>query len=240
MSSLTIVEMKISTNKFKDIIIATESLEALSTYVYKPNEPVCIKTSLDLENFHDFERVYSFGERRVYTNKFARERCPVIIEGGLSGTTVVVVVNDSFVVLVKDRTKSFLTNPCGSRARSEESFLECGIREVEEETGLKLTEPPIHCGTLISRSNLYNILFKYTGNVYYTSIHISAEQVKTLLAHRDHEISKVLLVHFDQLNLYCIGEHHLVAIQHVINKLQGVTYDWVSVSPRYLVSLNLF
>jgi 8-oxo-dGTP pyrophosphatase MutT (NUDIX family) len=232
--------MDLVTNKYGDIIITVTSHDTLKTYEYDPKKSVSIKTSLNLENFHDFKLIHSSKEYHIYANIVARNKCPAIIEGGTSGAAVVIVLNNTHVVLVKDRMKPHWTNPCGTRASATESFEACALREVKEETGIALTSSLIECGAWKSEMRVYDMQFPVQTKLFYTHLYPSPEQIEKLLAYHDEEIEKVLVVPFEEIGKYQISEHHALAMNFVWGKIRGLEYKWSSNIPKYLHELTLY
>lgn len=221
-------------NVYGDIILTIAREEDIYSYPFD-EKSYCIKTPAKLKsNFKDFVLVHETPSLNFYANSIARSKCPAIIKGEVYGSIVVVVVNNKYIVLVKDRTKPYLTNPGGSFS-TEHTHEECGIREVEEETGivLKSTEKLTRCGGWKNDTIVYNTKFQSTTVLFYTRINLSQIQIDEVLKHQDHEIEKVVLAEIENIHQYQISDHHLIAINFVISKLFGLTESKLDIPSRF-------
>jgi 8-oxo-dGTP pyrophosphatase MutT (NUDIX family) len=143
----------ISKSKYGDVIVRCNSISLLlasefaKSYVQEtaPTTAILIDKAQNgtLENFHDFVFLFSGAQNHVYGNSKAQRECPYIGPNGfLSGSSVCVVIQNSrklsSVLLVKDKFKSGFDFPGGYRLR-DETYSECAVRELREETGLEVS-----------------------------------------------------------------------------------------------------
>jgi ADP-ribose pyrophosphatase YjhB (NUDIX family) len=217
--------MEIVVNKYDDTIITCDSIRELldyeKEYVKNDNkQSVVIKTKLNLYSFADFEFVFSNKETNVYVNTKAKLDCPAIINGQVYASCVIVIVNNSSIVLVKDKGRTVFSNPSGSFSHSSETFKECALRETFEETGIEITGELIECGNACCEKSVFGMLLENTIKMFYTHVSLSEDQIKSMLAYKTEEIKQVILVPPGKLINYKISPLHKSVIWYVIKKLR--------------------
>lgn len=192
----------------------------------------------------------------IYANECVLNKCPEIVDNKVSGSTVVTTVSTSesptnvYLVLVKDRTKDKLTNPCGTK-NSRESYEECAERELREETNLRLFSKLIEIGSMTYIANVHD--FKWDGDsmIYYTHVFLTEKRLLELKSYSCDEIEKVCVYpitigewikkeNVESFTSFKVSNHHLVSANHALGKLWGKKYDWESEYESYLKEFKLY
>src|SRR5581483_7748954 len=130
-------------NRFNDVIItAQQNIDELTGYLQTLiNNGECLILRLNSklpQLLYDFQFITYYQGLYIYANTEALNACPQIVDNKLYGSilaTFIRINEDLFFVLVKDRTKQYLTNPGGSRNLNETND-QCACRELYEETGI--------------------------------------------------------------------------------------------------------
>lgn len=250
---------RVKLNKFGDVIVEVDEPGTLASFLassYVPDKVTIIKSpslvSLNSSNLNwrDFKFLVSLNGVDIFANEVAREKCPPIIDGCLRGVVVALIVtveSEDYAVLVKDRTKEFLTNPAGFRASSDEKPQETAVREVLEETGLQISEVT-PCGRSTRKYFAYDIQFMNETDIFYSRINIPKKEMERVLEHQDHEIEEVVFVPLEKVRHVesCTGvkapvmEHHLLILEFITAKIRDQEVEWKSRIPSYMISLELY
>jgi 8-oxo-dGTP pyrophosphatase MutT (NUDIX family) len=190
----------------------------------------------------------------VYANEAVTKKCPKIINNQVSGSSIVlnVGVDNSDViysVFVKDRTKTYITNPAGTLEFGE-SHLDCAIRECREETGLTIDLGESNqIGSFTYNYNLFELPFTGQAKIYMAYKNITQSEFNNLLKYECDEIEKVYVIPMEslihmtkvELNNIPLSSHHLLAARYVaIAQLDSmIVFDWKSLVPDYLKDFEL-
>jgi len=253
---MTLNRYKVIINKYDDHIVTCRSNEQLKDFlsIYDKIQNTSIKlkypnnmydTAKILFNPFDFQLIATFSDMYLYANEIARNKCPAVINNEINGSLTVVVVNNKYILLVKDKTKGNITNPCGTLNISE-TYEQCAIRETFEETGIQITDI-IKCGTFDMDCWRYDTKFINNTTCFYTQINLSDEQISAQSSFSNDEIEKTYLIPIDEINTtsnevvidnYPVTHHHLLLMRFVINKIHKTPYSWIN--PSYLRNFKLY
>ena len=242
--SVTLTEV---TTSYNDRIITCD-LTDLQNITYDPNQKTILKLTAKLtEQFNDFEFCFEKENYYVYLNKLAKQMCPTIIDGKATGSATALIVNcdqKQYVIFVKDRTKKLLTLPTGTRNNPNESYEDCARREVEEETGYKISTELIKCASWSFISTIFNMKFDGQTIAYYTNVTITEDEMNKIKSHNDAEIEYVKLVNItnlDKLKFDTFSQHHVMIARHSVSKVnEKYVYEWSTDEnkPKYLQTFN--
>lgn len=193
--------MELRYTRFNDLLIICERFDTRAVKdIYRKYVPTVILVPTPLKyEFIDFSYYCEYGVKYMYINEAARSICPPIINGTIHGTNVVTVVihnKKKYFLLVKDRKKKRLVNPGGSKLSITESFVECALREVKEETGLSIGHLT-KIKDVVYETEYFGLTFKILTRVYSTEIEL--DDIDKLLTFSNAEIKNVELIEFNHL-----------------------------------------
>lgn len=240
------MSVEIKTNKYGDHIIITDDRNLIRQALPNNNNvPIVIKIlsedpDSEPENFiikiNDTEYKFTYITTKdyvIYANDICIKACPKIIDNILKGSIICIFIlykNTYYSILVKDKFKDYLTNPCGNSELGE-SDINCAIREAYEETGLTIKKE-----TITKICKIKSIQFAYdTGffNLTYAFATIlkvnTVDEFNVISSFNNDEIEKVYLIESDKLlnspaNAYNITEDHLNLIRYHYIKIKKPQY----------------
>lgn len=196
----------------------------------------------------------------IYANESVLKKCPKVIDDKVLGSVLVLTVSSVspesssenyqcplHLVLVKDRTKDYLTSPAGTMEPGE-TFEQCAKRECYEETGVVVNSKLAHIGTLEYNANVFEVKWPGVAQMYHCHATLSEKEMENLRTFECDEIEKVyvypikedLLFQESEIDGISVSEHHQTAANHAMFKLKGKTYPWKSECPKYLKDFKLF
>jgi len=249
--------IKSTTNRYGDILLtASRKLEDYFEDGYDPSKGYIIHNLNDTNTndtedvFSDFKFIACHDGYSIYANEKVRKECPAPINGSICGsimTLFVQVEKEIYLILVKDRTKKYITNPCGTRDSLTESFLECAIRETKEETSVEVLSAT-ECGSYRYKHWAYEIQWPGKGEIFYTCVEMSKEDFEKALTFECDEIGKVYAIPITEmensetlkLDDFSVSDHHMCAARFAKAKLENKFYDWESNKPKYMDYFELF
>ena len=189
------------------------------------------------------------GKYKVFANAKAIEKCPVVNKDGeTSGSVFVAYVSfngDEYVLFVKDRTKNYITNPSGSRNIGEE-FLDCAVRECEEETSLVFDKHSVReIGSFDHSAWSFDVQWPGKSKVFCSGLkNISQEEFERLTAFECDEIEKVLFIPVEKDGIkwsvvkgkFYFSTHHKICAEFAVSGGMRGT-DWSGL--KYLKNFKL-
>lgn len=183
----------------------------------------------------------------IYANQAAKKACPIIDNNIISSSVLFILIKtelNSYFVLVKDKTKNYLTNPSGSLSELSETFEACAIREAFEETGLIINNIT-HIGSLTRLAYAFDMDFHNITKIFSTEINLPESDLSKIKLYSDSEIEKIYIIPTDFIfeniknyNGQKILEHHYIIASYYINKLKNNIINIIK--PDYLKTFELF
>lgn len=171
--------------------------EDMNIDVFDENQAVIVRTKNNIET-KDFKHLLDVGGYRIYANKKAEMDLPIPINGTLYTSSAVVIISGprfNYIVGVQDSSKKFVTTVRGGRLANE-TFLECMIRELEEETTIKKEE--ISYLQEIDLINYYRPYFgvRYPGQCqrYIIVATLSMERIREIQNYKSSEIRNIHVI----------------------------------------------
>jgi len=190
----------------------------------------------------------------IYGNDVIRNKCPVVNPHGIfelneiAGSTLIVIIttpsNLRYALIVKDRTKPYLTNPTGT-CNKNETYLDCAIRETYEETGIKINSKIAAFGEFEFDHWCYGVKFLGKTKAFYCCTELSDDTILNY-QYQDHEIEKIYFAPVNEdyviqkVDGIDVSLHHSLLISYITNKLQHKDFDWKSQVPSYIKNMNLY
>jgi 8-oxo-dGTP pyrophosphatase MutT (NUDIX family) len=135
--------MSFATNPFGDISILYAEGQTFPEINYEIQNHVLISQA-PADFFHPHLKYFigkTTAHGNIFGNRHALHRFPIIVDGMLSAACSVVLAKfegESYGVLVQVQNRNYVMNPAGYHDVSDESVEAAGMREVWEETGLKV------------------------------------------------------------------------------------------------------
>lgn len=185
---------------------------------------------------------YSFevnpGEFRHFIyNSFAQEKLPLVIRPGYKtpyGASIIITFDYNekiYAILVKDKTKGYVTNVAGM-ANIEEENLITAIREIREETGLIVASDQLEeCGefSFIQKKQVLGATLS-SGTIIY-HVHLNAEQTLLVVDIFNNDLE-------DDINIMTIENNNeiekIIVIRPVVLSTEDpVIYDNVKLSTHH-------
>ncbi len=169
----------------------------------------------------DLLSAYESDHLNIYVTSDLKGKIPPIQRDcTIRGSAVVVIVNREYVIMVKDRTRGYPSNPGGS-CELDESHEETALRECEEETGLKLSKIVPFALTATEMMH-YGTKWEVPLKYFYSCVDLSPEQIEDLEKFSNEEIEWVKLVHADTLKRQ--GHETMADLAFNIAKCQETPY----------------
>jgi 8-oxo-dGTP pyrophosphatase MutT (NUDIX family) len=184
------------TNRFGDRIVTHRSDNPALIY-----EPTDVSTTFKVLGKarrpipDGLETLYESSDLSFYVNPKCRTKCPSIQrDGRIVGSAIVVMINCDRAVMVRDRTRDYLTVPCGS-CELDESFISAAVRECFEETGIVLNESAVKgpFAETISDITYYDTRFRVNTLWHYATVSLSSEEIEKLSSFSNEEIECVVV-----------------------------------------------
>jgi 8-oxo-dGTP pyrophosphatase MutT (NUDIX family) len=145
---IVLFQMNYCTNAYDNVMITFDGSKELPELLYESEQVIAVCHAP--EDFKNDKLPYTLGFTKehgwMFGNKFSTTKFPVLQEDhALGAATVIFAKNDdekspsTYAVLVQCKGKRQLMNPAGFMAATDKNvYATCAVREVEEETGLKL------------------------------------------------------------------------------------------------------
>lgn len=200
---------------------------------------------------NDFRYITTRDNKAIYVNNTAFEKAPKIINNAVSGAVMVLTVSLETspsrmnVVFVKDRTKSYYTNPAGSREPNE-SFEQCAIRETFEETGVRVNTALTQIGSFGYLPFVFEMKWDGIAIIYHAHATLKDVDFEHLKQFSCDEIEKVHVepvtkngIEISKIEDVPISDHHRLAANYILAKNRGEKLDWKADAPTYLKDFKL-
>jgi 8-oxo-dGTP pyrophosphatase MutT (NUDIX family) len=131
----------------------------------------------------------------VYANEFARNKLPPLVNMNIAeGSVIVTLIVDekgiaegALFVMAHDCWE--FTNPQGWKDTVNESFKDCALRELREETGISACTTPVKFDEEIRSTCLYELQWVNKTNVFYTTV--TRDAANKALLYTDPEIEYI-------------------------------------------------
>src|SRR3989304_7436465 len=162
----------------------------INIIVNEYNEKIIIKTKLTF-NHKDFTLIGFTSVLNIYANRIAISKCPMLIDNMINGTTMITIVateNTTNIILVQKTVsnKFGLVNPGGLFSSRNESFEQCAIREMCEETGLVYnSENVTECGEFETDYFCYDEKWHNLTKIFTVTLNMSEADLNNNLTHKD-------------------------------------------------------
>lgn len=245
------METKKTINVYGDTLVEIDSEDVLNKFLSELNEdtltPYIIHYHCESETpniIPKFKYITYRNGVNVYANDAVIKKCPKLIKGMVSGSTVSLQVKYEDVVyhvFVKDRTKKYITNPAGTLEYNE-THEQCASRECKEETGLnvEITEKDL-IGSFGYTYTLFEMKWPGEAKIYKCIKKLTKDEFEMMKTFECDEIEKVHLVPSQSLQKELsidgvpISAHHLLIARFVQSP-----FDWEPEKPTYLNNFKLF
>lgn len=229
----------IETNKYKDLVVKGTPNNIIQLKDnYNKNQKMFIVTTEQTDLFEPFG--FHFYESKdeqycYYNDAVSKDVVALQPNKWLHAAITALFIrceHKMHLLLVKDKFKNYLTNT-GGRNNYLESFEDCAIREILEETGLKkeqLTELN-YAGYGIATCTSCGIRWNIKGKYYYMVIDLPFKELQKLWSFKiDGEIMGVRTIPIDKLNLKKLKAPpvHAKLIEYSLAKIQKRAFDYNS------------
>jgi ADP-ribose pyrophosphatase YjhB (NUDIX family) len=211
---------------------------------YSPDQPVALKMYYPIPlPFYDFSFVFFQDGHYIYLNTRAKKELPPMNTNGFIESSIVVfcciVEEKRYYLLVKDKYKGYLTCPGGSKIFPEESFLQCAIRELQEETSIECSSLK-EFGMYEHRHCMFSMNLNGLTKIFYGQMNFTKEQLDRIQRFKSNEIEKVFLIpswNLDSLiqvrkivddKIYRFYKHHIVFMKYMEMYYQKENYHWLN------------
>jgi ADP-ribose pyrophosphatase YjhB (NUDIX family) len=240
-------------NKYGDILYINSSFVDYQDH-YDSRKPIVLKFAYPIElPFYDFEFSFVHDSHFIYLNQKAKKLIPPISTNGYIESSIIVFClmdrNEKYYLMVKDKYKKFLTCPGGSKQSIQESFLDCAIRELYEETSIRCNQLR-EFGTFSHKHSMFSMNMNGLTKVYYGQMNVNKHQLQQIKNYTNEEIEKVILVSSSQLDTilksksileYKFYRHHVVYMKYMDMYYKKLNYDWIKdIEPEFRSELFLY
>ena len=135
-----------------------------------------------------------------YGNLLAQRYFPHLFEGKIISVHVSIIINNKFVLGVKDRYRPLITLVSGQCLKNELP-VQCAIREIEEETGVRADEITSITETNVTSYTKDQYDHKFSAQCHRYVIHATLDKtrLREINTYNNEEIDKVVILQITQI-----------------------------------------
>ena len=161
---------------------------------------VIVKSNLKYEDTDTFKFLVEDRGVYFYGNILAQKIFPHLFDGKIVSINVTIVINNKFVLGVKDTSRPLITLINGQR-ESGETAEQCAIREIQEETGIQQNEITSILETNVTSYSKEQYGHKFRAQSHSFVVHVTLDKLRLrkINSHTNEEIDKVILIQINHI-----------------------------------------